>query len=297
MGKQKNLGPRHVLMDCSFSLNESIVERMKRLGDSYPKALVTGGTSGLGLAFCNMLLEEGVEVTTLARRSVQSSCANDLYSVQLDLCDSSAVAAFADEHLSNQGVPDLLINNAGYGAFFEWGEFPDEEISRQVEVLFTAPVRLCRAFAPAMKERGSGGIVNVTSIAGLLPLPYMPLYNGAKAALSAFSASLSLEYNGMPFVNDFRLGDFRTDFNVSVKKMKAIPSNSSACRAWEQIEKQLNSSPEPIAAAKTLRRVLSEKQDGITYAGGFLQARLAPLLYRLAPVGILRTILRRWYRL
>ena len=110
--------------------------------------------------------------------------------------------------------------------FPSWGQFPEEEIARQIDVLLAAPIRLCRAFAPKMADRGSGGIVNVSSIAGMFPLPYMPLYNAAKAGLSAFSASLALEYKAVPFVTDFRLGDFRTNFNEAVKKesvLKMIP--------------------------------------------------------------------------
>ena len=284
-------------MDWPFSPNESIVERMKRLGDSYRTALVTGGTSGLGLAFCEMLTADGVEVTTVSRRPERLAGTKSLRSRELDLSDAKAVRAFTDEYLSSAEVPDLLVNNAGYGAFFEWGEFPEEEIVRQIEVLFATPVRLCRAFAPAMAKRESGGIVNVSSIAGLFPLPYMPLYNAAKAGLSAFSASLSLEYKEVPFVTDFRLGDFRTNFNEAASKGGAVQSDSSRGRAWSQIEKQLDASPEPIVAARALQRILWRKQGGVVYAGGFFQARLAPLFDRLATAGLLRTVLRRRYGL
>ena len=71
-------------MDWPFSPNESIVERMKRLGDSYRTALVTGGTSGLGLAFCEMLTAEGVEVTTVSRRPERLSGTKGLRSRELD---------------------------------------------------------------------------------------------------------------------------------------------------------------------------------------------------------------------
>ena len=284
-------------MDWPFSPNESIVERMKRLGDSYRTALVTGGTSGLGLAFCEMLTAEGVEVTTVSRRPERLSETKGLRNWKLDLSDAKAIRAFTDEYLSSSEIPDLLVNNAGYGAFFEWGEFPEEEIVRQIEVLFTTPVRLCRTFASVMAERGSGGIVNVSSIAGLFPLPYMPVYNAAKAGLSAFSASLSLEYKEAPFVTDFRLGDFRTNFNEAASKGGVVPSDSSRGRVWSQIEKQLDASPEPIVAARALRRILRRKQGGVTYAGGFGQVRMAPLFARLAPAGLVRTVLRWRYRL
>jgi NAD(P)-dependent dehydrogenase (short-subunit alcohol dehydrogenase family) len=270
---------------------------MKKIGDIYRTALITGGTSGLGLAFSKMLAGEGVKVVSVSRNPDLLPKVEGLTGVSLDLANMASVRDFVEGYLVEPGVPDLLVNNAGYGAFYEWGVFPENEIVRQIDVLLSAPIRLCRAFAPKMAERGSGGIVNVSSIAGMFPLPYMPLYNATKAGLSAFSVSLALEYKDVPFVTDFRLGDFRTNFNEAVKK-ESVPGNDSRQgQAWSQIEKQLDASPEPIVAARALRRVLRRRRGGVVYSGGLFQVRLAPLLFRLAPSGFLRTVLRYWYKL
>ena len=270
---------------------------MKKLGDIYSTALITGGTSGLGLAFSRMLAEEGVKVISVSRNPDLLPKVEGLTGMSLDLANVISVRDFAEEYLLITGVPDLLVNNAGYGVFSEWGKFSEEEIARQIDVLLAAPISLCRAFAPKMVDRGSGGIVNVSSIAGMFPLPYMPLYNTTKAGLSAFSASLALEYGDVPFVTDFRLGDFRTNFNEAVKK-EFVPNNDSRqSKAWSQIEKQLDSSPDPIVAARALHRILLRREGGVAYSGGFFQARLAPLLFRLAPSSFLRTVLRYWYQL
>ena len=270
---------------------------MKKLGDIYRTALVTGGTSGLGLAFSEMLVREGVKVVSVSRNPDRLPKLEGLTGVSLDLADMASVRDFAEGCIRESGVPDILVNNAGYGAFSEWGKFPEEEIARQIDVLLSAPICLCRTFAPKMSDRGSGGIVNVSSIAGMFPLPYMPLYNAAKAGLSSFSASLALEYKDIPFVTDFRLGDFRTNFNKSASKGGAVPFDSSRGRAWSQIEKQLDASPEPIVAARALRRVLRRRQGGVVYSGGFFQGSVMPLLFRLAPSRFLRTVLRHWYKL
>ena len=270
---------------------------MKKLGDIYRTALITGGTSGLGLAFSKMLAGEGVKVVSVSRNPDLLPKVEGLTGVSLDLANMASVSDFVEGYLVYPGVPDILVNNAGYGAFSEWSQFPEEEIARQIDVLLAAPIRLCRAFAPKMAERGSGGIVNVSSIAGMFPLPYMPLYNAAKAGLSSFSASLALEYKDIPFVTDFRLGDFRTNFNKSARKGTTVQSGSSQDRAWSQIEKQLDASPDPIVAARALRRVLRRRQGGVVYSGGLFQARVAPLLFRLVPSGFLRAVLRHWYKL
>ena len=270
---------------------------MKKLGDIYRTALVTGGTSGLGLAFSEMLVREGVKVVSVSRKPDRLPKVEGLSGVSLDLSDMNAVRDFAEGYLRESGTPDLLVNNAGYGTFSEWGEFPTDEIARQIDVLLSAPISLCRAFAPKMAERGSGGIVNVSSIAGMFPLPYMPLYNASKAGLSAFSASLALEYKEVPFITDFRLGDFRTNFNKSARKGATVQPSSSQERAWSQIEKQLNSSPYPIVAVRALRRILCRRQGGVVYSGGLFQARIAPLLFRIVPSWVLYAFLRKFYKL
>jgi short-subunit dehydrogenase len=270
---------------------------MKKLGDIYRTALITGGTSGLGLAFSKMLAGEGVKVVSVSRNPDLLPKVEGLTGVSLDLTNMASVSDFVEGYLVEPGVPDLLVNNAGYGAFYEWGVFPENEIVRQIDVLLSAPMRLCRAFAPPMAERGSGGIVNVSSIAGMFPLPYMPLYNATKAGLSSFSASLALEYKDVPFVTDFRLGDFRTNFNEAVKKESVLENDSRLGQAWSKIEKQLNSSPDPIVAARALRGVLRRRRGGIIYSGGLFQARVAPLLFRLAPTWVVHALLRNRYKL
>ncbi len=270
---------------------------MKKLGDIYRTALITGGTSGLGLAFSEMLAGEGVKVVSVSRNPDLLPKMEGLTGVSLDLANMASVSDFVEGYLLESGVPDILVNNAGYGTFSGWSQFPEEEIVRQIDVLLAAPIRLCRAFAPKMADRGSGGIVNISSIAGMFSLPYMPLYNAAKAGLSAFSASLSLEYKDVPFVTDFRLGDFRTNFNEAVKKESVLENDYRQGAAWSQIVKQLDESPDPIVAARALRRVLCRRQGGIIYSGGFFQARVAPLLFRLTPSGFLRAVLRYWYKL
>ena len=96
------------------------------------KALVTGGTSGIGLAFCEELLQLGVEVYSVSRNPKKIKSQNNFHQLQLDLSDLNAASQFGDKFIEQYGTPDLLINNAGYGAFYEWKEFPREEIEKQI---------------------------------------------------------------------------------------------------------------------------------------------------------------------
>jgi short-subunit dehydrogenase len=258
------------------------------------KALVTGGTSGIGLAICEELLQLGVEVYSVSRNPKNIEAQTNFHQLPLDLSDLNAVSQFGDKFIEQYGTPDLLINNAGYGAFYEWKEFPRDEIEKQISVLLTAPVLLCKSFAPKMEKIEQSTIVNITSLATLYPLPYMPLYNACKSGLSSFTQSMMLEYKTLKWI-DFRLGDIRTSFNKSAPKQAEESQSDSMKRAWKQIEKQLDESPLPQVAAKQILRSLKKGRVGTIYGGGFFQARLAPFFESLLTNLMVREILKFRY--
>ena len=260
-------------------------------------AIVTGGSSGIGLAICERLLAEGMQVHAVSRNARRMKKMDLLHPFELDLSDLDAVSRYGKSFVEENGTPDLLVNNAGYGAFYEWKEFPQDEVIRQTTVLFSAPVLLCKAFAPMMEKSEKGTIVNVTSLATLFPLPYMPLYNAGKSALSSFTQSLMLEYPEYPRLIDFRSGDVRTSFNRSVPKQAESGQSQSMKRAWEKIEDQLQDSPIPDDVAEQLINALKKDKSGVFYGGGFFQARIAPFLHRLLPDKILRIALKIRYGL
>ena len=260
------------------------------------KAVVTGGSSGIGLAICENLLKTGAEVYSFSRNPEKIQPKENLHLLKLDLSNLNAVCDFGTNFIKKYGVPDLLINNAGYGAFYEWKEFPQKEIESQINVLFTAPTLLCKSFAPLMATNEKGVIVNITSLATLYPLPFMPLYNAGKSALSSFSQSMMLEYRDYPRWIDFRLGDICTGFNESAPKQKPELQSEIMKNAWLQIEKQLKESPSANFAAKQIITSIIEERSCTKYGGGFFQAFLAPFLYRFLQPELLLKILKYRYR-
>ena len=260
-------------------------------------AIVTGGSSGIGLAICERLLDRGFEVHSVSRNPRRDKDNEFLHPVKLDLSDLDAVSRFLGSFVKEKGAPDILINNAGYGAFYEWKEFPEDEIIRQHTVLFSAPILLCKAFAPLMEKSGKGTIVNVTSLVTLFPLPYMPLYNAGKSGLSSFTQSLMLEYTEYPRLIDFRLGDVRTSFNHSAPKQQVSKQSESMKRAWKKIESQLEDSPVPRVAALQIVKALEKNKSGVFYGGGWFQSRFAPLIWRILSPALLKFVLKARYGL
>ncbi|MDG0965451.1 MAG: SDR family NAD(P)-dependent oxidoreductase [Opitutales bacterium] len=259
------------------------------------KVLITGGSRGMGLSLVKLFEKQVSEVHTVSRTVQLQQLDPNVFHHQCDLSSLSASEKFINYFIDEHGIPDLLINNAGSGVFFDWANFPIEEINKQINLLFTIPVMLCRKVAPLMADKRSGVILNLTSLATLYPLPFMPLYNAGKSALSAFTQSMLLEFDEYPKFIDFRMGDVNTDFNnVSVKPIQDKWSDPMK-RAWQQIEKQLHHSPTPEVAANQILNVISKSNSGIYYGGGILQSKIAPFLPRFLSSKFLNKILRSRY--
>ena len=256
-------------------------------------ALVTGGSKGIGRALCLRFAQTGYQVFSASRSTKQLSDTVGITQISVDLSDGSATQSFAREFIEQYGVPDILVNNAGYGTFFEWGEFPEDEINRQIQVLFSSPVQLCRVFAPSMSKKGRGLILNLSSLATLYPLPYMPLYNAGKSALSSFTESMLLEYPNYPKFIDFRMGDVRTDFNLSANKQET--NSDSMKKAWNQIEKQLQSSIPPERAADQIFKRILKTKSGTYFGGSWFHSWFLPKVFRVLPTNLKNFFIRSWY--
>ncbi len=267
------------------------------LNSMYSKVLVTGASAGLGEGFVRMLLDEGLEVWGTSRRPRQLPERDRFHPVELDLRNADSLKDFLDNVL-RQGPPfDLVVNNAGYGAFYPFDKFPENEIGGQIDVLLSGPIQICRQAYSGMHQRGHGVLVNVSSLAAEFPLPYMSLYNASKSGLSGFSQSLILESRGSGVtVIDFQPGDFRTSFNAVMKRDAALgEGNPQVSAAWDAIEKKLKSGPPVEIAVQKLRKALLRPRSGTVRTGRFFQAVLSPFMTRFLPRNAILWFIRRYY--
>ncbi|MEX2380803.1 MAG: SDR family NAD(P)-dependent oxidoreductase [Opitutales bacterium] len=265
------------------------------LRERYPRALITGVSSGLGRAFTEMLLREGVTVWGTSRDPARLNFGPGFHPVACELTSPDAVVQLVKTVEAEAGGIDLLINNAGFGIFSAFDEGGREAFETQVEVLLLRAAELCRRMLPNMRKKQAGAVVNISSLAAEFPLPCMSGYNVAKAGLSALSRSLMLEYSSEGIaVIDFRPGDFRTGFNRSMSSLSPAPSGASA-GVWRVLEKNLVGAPAPSRAAKDLRRALLTGKSGVVRSGSFFQARLAPLGNHCLPEAWMRRFIRRYY--
>jgi short-subunit dehydrogenase len=256
-------------------------------------AFITGGSRGIGLSLSQLLLEGGYDVFSISRSHGEYSHPR-YHQLKFDLSQLNDLPRFIEQLVADHSVPDLLINNAGYGTFSSWDNFPDSEIHRQLDVLCKAPILICGKIVPLMAEKNRGVVVNLSSLATLYPLPFMPLYNAGKSALSAFTYSLMLEYKNCPVLIDFRMGDVRTSFNVSATRVPNRPS-TSLNKAWDQIENQLHHSIPPEKAAELILHRVRKGKSGTFYGGTSFHGYFLPLVNHFLPQTIKNRLIRSWY--
>ena len=268
---------------------------MSTLADQYRTAFVTGASTGLGRAFADMLLAEGLEVWGTSRNAARLPPRERFHPVTLDLGDGAAAERIFHEAEQAAGGFDVVVNNAGFGVF---GDFSGTDFAvwqRQLEAMLVNTARLAHAALRAMRGRDRGALVNVSSMAAEFPLPYQSAYNMTKAGLAALSESLLTEVAGTGvLVIDLRPGDFRTDFDGSVQRAPEIFTPRMA-RVWEAFARMMRTGPPPGQAAASLRRALAARRRGTVRTGRWFQTVMAPLLVRLAPLSWRRYFQQRYF--
>ena len=160
-----------------------------------PSALVTGGSSGIGLAIARMLRGEGYELTLAARtveRLEAAAAELDAASVAVDVRDEDACVALVEAHLERHGGLDVLVNCAGVGIAGRIGDMATKQFDLQQAVNLRGAFLVTREALPALRE-SRGYVVNLASIAGTIPTPGLAGYGAAKAALIALTRSLDRE--------------------------------------------------------------------------------------------------------
>lgn len=153
------------------------------------RVLVTGASTGIGRATAEVLTARGHEVVATARRPEALDGLEVASKLPLDVTSDASVAACA----AAAGAIDALVNNAGISETGPLETYPHEVLAKMFETNVFGPMRMVRAFVPAMRQRGRGVVVNVTSVEGKVAAPLAGAYCGTKHALEALSESLAFE--------------------------------------------------------------------------------------------------------
>ena len=155
--------------------------------------LITGASSGVGYATAALLAQQGYRVFGTSRRAGEVAGPAAVEMLPLDVRDDGSVRACVDAVVARAGRLDVLINNAGYELAGAVEEVSIAEATAQFDTNFFGVHRMVRAALPLMRAQRSGRIVNVSSLAGMVSVPYMGIYSATKFALEGYTEALRME--------------------------------------------------------------------------------------------------------
>jgi short-subunit dehydrogenase len=262
------------------------------------RVFLTGASSGIGFATMHALLARGHEVWGTSRDPERLPRLERFHPVRLDLRNSGEIDEAFGRSSRDAGHFEVLINNAGSGHFGAAELLSAAEIADQVQILFFAQIRLMQLALAEMRPRESGLIVNVTSLAARLPVPFMAAYNAAKAALAAFTMSTQLEIAGSRVhIVDLQPGDICTQFNEAVsKKEPAAVYKAKLLKTWDAVERNMKAAPKPELVADCVVKLIDRKNPPPRVTvGDTFQVKIAPLIFRFLPQRVRIWGLKRYY--
>lgn len=261
--------------------------------------LITGGSSGIGKSIGEFLSNKNYKIYGTSRNpdNYQES---KFPIVALDLADSITIEKCIESVIKLEGRIDVLINNAGAGITGPIEEIPETEIKRNFETNFFGPIAVIKAVLPQMRKQNSGLIINVTSIAGYMGLPYRGVYSASKGALEIITEAFRME------IKDFNIkmtnvapGDFAT--NIAAGRFHAPVAKDSAYSKYgdvlKAIDEDVDSSEDPIAVAKAVHKIIETKNPKIHYKVGAFMQKFSIVLKFMLPDTVYEKLLINHYKL
>ncbi|WP_224652044.1 oxidoreductase [Pectobacterium versatile] len=257
-------------------------------------ALVTGASSGIGEASANQLLAAGYTVYGTSRRGSQAG-KHPFPLLALDVTDDASVEAAIDELLRREGRIDILVNNAGFGVAPAAAEESSIEQAKSIfDTNFLGIVRLTRAVVPHMRRQGCGRIINIGSILGVIPLPYVALYAASKHAVEGYSGALDHELRTQGIrVSVIEPAYIKTQFEVNNIEPDAKLGEYEMIRAklTKVVSKAMAEAESPEVVAEVVVKAAKTSHPTLRYTAGKLAGKLNFLL-RFAPAKFLDKVVR-----
>ena len=241
-------------------------------------AIVTGGSSGIGLAAARALREQGLSVYILSRHPFTEK---GLHHLCADVADERQCAEAFETVLRKEGDVDLLVNCAGFGisGAVEYTEQADAK--KQMEINFFGTVNMTKAVLPYMHKRGSGHIVNVSSVAAPAAIPFQAYYSATKAAINAWTAALANEVRPYGItVTAIQPGDIKTGFTAAREKSIAGDEayGGRISKSVAKMEHDEQNGMDPAVAGAYIAKIALKKKPKPVYTIGFSYKAICVLL-------------------
>ena len=265
-----------------------------------PSVLITGASSGIGEITARHLAARGWNVFGTSRHPRTPANSDGIQFVVMDVRDEDSVLRGVGEVLESAGGLDAVVCNAGMGIYGAVEDVSIEAAKSQFETNFFGTLRVLRATLPGMREKQSGRVLLIGSLAGRAPIPFQAHYSASKAAVDALNGALRNELNRFGIhVSLIEPGDINTPFNDAMEWTTSA-SNSAyreqLARTEKKIRESLPKAPPAVAVARCIEHALDARAPRVRYTVGD-SAWLVPFARRFLPERISLALIRRHFGL
>lgn len=262
--------------------------------------LITGASSGIGKSVATFLQDKGCKVYGTSRNPKNiKDFTFEL--IALDVLKLDTINNAINYIIQKEGRLDVLVNNAGMGITGPVEDTPTEEMKAVFNTNLFGAIDVMKAVLPQMRSQKSGIIINVTSIAGYMGLPFRGLYSASKGALETVTEAVSMEVQnfGIKAVN-IAPGDFAT--NIAAGRYHTPVFKNSAYKQKYQenldlMDAHVDDGMDPIEMAKSIYKIINTKKPKLHYKVGNFMQKFSIALKRILPDRIYERLLMNHYKL
>lgn len=261
---------------------------------------ITGGSSGIGKSIGEFLHAKGYTVYGTSRNpeTVKDSV---FPLVALDVRNAESISMAVAEVITKAGTIDVLVNNAGVGITGPIEEIPASEIKNNFEINLFGPIEVMKAVLPQMRSQKSGLIINVTSIAGYMGLPYRGVYSASKGALELITEALRMEVKGFGVtITSVAPGDFAT--NIAAGRYHAPLVKGSAYEkpygtTLDMMNTHVDAGSNPLQMAEAVYSIMKTPNPDVHYKVGVFMQKFSIVLKKILPDKVYEKMLMNHYKL
>ncbi len=261
---------------------------------------ITGASSGIGKSIGEFLHNKGFTVFGTSRNAQR--IADMVFPlVTLDVRDTASIHDAVASIIAKTGKIDVVINNAGVGITGPIEEIPTKEILNNFEINLFGPIEVMKAVLPQMRSQQSGLIINITSIAGYMGLPYRGIYSASKGALELITESLRMEVKSFGIhITNVAPGDFAT--NIAAGRFHAPLVKGSAYeipygKTLKMMNEHVDSGSNPNEMAEAIYQIILNPKPKVHYKIGAFMQKFSIVLKRILPDKVYEKMLMKHYKL
>lgn len=280
-------------MPPSTNTNEKIFKMNKIV-------LITGGSSGIGKAIGEYLSQKGYVVYGTSRNP--ENVKNSMFPLlALEVKNPESIEAAIKKVIAISGRIDVLINNAGVGITGPLEEIPMAEIKNNFDVNLFGPIEVMKAVLPQMRAQKSGLIINITSIAGYMGLPFRSIYSASKGALELITESLRMEVKSFGIkITNVAPGDFATNIASGRFHSPIIKGSDYEINYGDNLKtlnEHVDSGSNPMEMAEAIFKIIENPNPSIHYKIGIFMQQFSIVLKRILPDNVFEKMLMKHYKL